>query len=109
MTVQEAINQLKFDIEMTKFDPTTGEHTSFLSEETLLTIEAEELAIEALEKQIPKFVECKEWKGIRNTRYKCPYCGKNVRNDETYCHKCGQAVKFPKLKKVDNRLELDWN
>lgn len=66
-------------------------------------------AIEALEKQIPKFVECKEWKGIRNTRYKCPYCGKNVRNDEKYCHKCGQAIKFPKLKKVDNRLELDWS
>lgn len=96
MTAQEAIKVIE---------------TNFCDECIMTSCEncAQGKAKEALEKQIPKFVECKEWKGTRNTRYKCPYCGKNVRNDETYCHKCGQAVKFPKLKKVDNRLELDWN
>jgi hypothetical protein len=71
--------------------------------------EAINIAIESMEKQIPKFVECKEWRGYRDTRYKCPSCGKNVRNDETYCHKCGQAVKFPKIKVVDNKAKLDWS
>lgn len=67
-----------------------------------------EATVEALEKQNPKFVECKEWKGIRNTRYKCPRCKKFVRNDESYCHKCGQAIMFPGVKQKDGKLELYW-
>ena len=53
----------------------------------------EELSVKAT----PKRVGFDGWKGCRNTRYKCPYCKKNVRNDETYCHKCGQALMFPRI------------
>ena len=53
-------------------------------------------AIEELSaKATPKRVGFAGWKGCRNTRYKCPYCNKNVCNNETYCHKCGQALMFP--------------
>ena len=45
-------------------------------------------AIEELRaKATPKRVGFSGWKGCRDTRYKCPYCNKYVRNDETYCHK----------------------
>lgn len=55
-------------------------------------------AIEELSaKATPKRVGFDGWKGNRNTRYKCPYCNKFVRNDETYCHKCGQALMFPRI------------
>ena len=37
------------------------------------------------------------WDGCRLTRYKCPKCLKYVRNDETYCHKCGQHLLFPRI------------
>ena len=68
-----------------------------------------QLAIQALEKQVAKFVICKDWKGTRNTRYTCPNCNKNVRNDETYCHKCGQRIKFPKIVCENNKCKLDWS
>jgi hypothetical protein len=48
-------------------------------------------------KATPKRVGFAGWKGYRDTRYKCPYCNKYVRNDETYCHKCGQALMFPRI------------
>lgn len=55
-------------------------------------------AIEELSaKAMPKRVGFTGWKGCRDTRYKCPYCNKYVRNDETYCHKCGQALMFPRI------------
>lgn len=55
-------------------------------------------AIEELSaKATPKRVGFVGWKGCRDTRYKCPYCNKYVRNDETYCHKCGQALMFPRI------------
>ena len=55
-------------------------------------------AIEELSaKATPKRVGFAGWKGCRDTRYKCPYCNKYVRNDETYCHKCGQALMFPHI------------
>lgn len=67
-------------------------------------------AIQALEKQTPIFVTCpKGWQGVRDTRYYCPTCGKPTRRYEPYCHNCGQAVKYPKEKVVDNRIELDWS
>lgn len=55
-------------------------------------------AIEELSaKATPKRVGFTGWKGCRDTRYKCPYCNKYVRNDEAYCHKCGQALMFPHI------------
>jgi len=37
------------------------------------------------------------WKGYRYTRYRCPSCKKTVKNDDVYCHKCGQKLMFPQI------------
>jgi hypothetical protein len=37
------------------------------------------------------------WKGHRDTRYKCPNCKKPVRNDDVFCHRCGQKLMFPQI------------
>ena len=37
------------------------------------------------------------WKGHRDTRYKCPNCNKPVRNDDVFCHRCGQKLMFPQI------------
>ena len=90
MLVEDAIKVLK-------------EQPKYLIENNCLVGEVSEivaaldLAISALERDRPKHVEMSEWKGCRNTRYKCPGCGKNARNDETYCHKCGQHIVFPMI------------
>lgn len=42
-----------------------------------------------------------DYKGIRDTRYKCPCCSKYVKNDDIYCHRCGQKIIFPKIKFSD--------
>ena len=90
MTVQEAIGFLKMDIELTKFDPMTGK-SRCLSEDSLMVVEAEKMAIKALEKQIPKkpvktldgslACECGLVLQVKNKR-RCLYC----------CHNCGQAI-----------------
>lgn len=48
-------------------------------------------------KEIPKRVLWTGWKGCRDTRYKCPNCEKPVRNDDAYCHRCGQRLMFPHI------------
>ena len=52
-------------------------------------------------KEIPKRVLWTGWKGYRDTRYKCPNCEKPVRNDDTYCHRCGQRLMFPHISFTD--------
>lgn len=47
MTIQEAINWIRFVIDMTKFNPSTGED-AYLNEDARATIEALEMAIDAL-------------------------------------------------------------
>lgn len=59
-------------------------------------------AIEAVpsaqpEKEIAKRVLWSGWKGTRYTRYKCPNCNKPVKNDDVYCHRCGQKLMFPHI------------
>lgn len=49
------------------------------------------------EKEIPKRVLWSGWKGMRDTRYKCPNCKKPVRNTDIYCHRCGQKLMFPNI------------
>ena len=41
------------------------------------------------------------WKGCRDTRYKCPNCKKPVKNDDIYCHRCGQRLMFPHISFTD--------
>ena len=52
-------------------------------------------------KETPKRVLWSGWKGYRDTRYKCPNCEKPVRNDDTYCHRCGQRLMFPHISFTD--------
>ena len=49
------------------------------------------------EKEIPRRVLWSGWKGIRYTRYKCPNCNKPAKNDDVYCHRCGQKLMFPHI------------
>lgn len=49
------------------------------------------------EKEIPKRVLWSGWKGMRDTRYKCPNCKKPVRNTDICCHRCGQKLMFPNI------------
>ncbi len=49
------------------------------------------------EKETPKRVLWSGWKGMRDTRYKCPNCKKPVRNTDIYCHRCGQKLMFPNI------------
>ena len=46
---------------------------------------------------VKKRVLMKEWLGYRYTRYTCPNCKKFVKNGESFCHKCGQALIFPNI------------
>ena len=71
-----------------------------------------EMAKSALETITPKFVLCpKGFQGIRDTRFYCPTCKSLTRQRENFCHKCGQAVKYPKevFEKENNRWVFDWS
>ena len=66
----------------------------------------------ALERATPKLVTCpKGFQGYRDTRYYCPNCNKPTKQHEDFCHKCGQAVKYPKevYVKSENKIILDWS
>ena len=53
------------------------------------------------EKEKAKRVLWTGWKGYRDTRYKCPNCKKPVKNDDVYCHRCGQRLMFPHISFTD--------
>ena len=53
------------------------------------------------EKETAKRVLWTGWKGYRDTRYKCPNCKKPVKNDDIYCHRCGQKLMFPHISFTD--------
>ena len=53
------------------------------------------------EKEKAKRVMWTGWKGYRDTRYKCPNCKKPVKNDDIYCHRCGQRLMFPHISFTD--------
>lgn len=61
----------------------------------------EKLPAAQFEKEIAKRVLWTGWKGSRDTRYKCPNCKKPVKNDDVYCHRCGQKLMFPHISFTD--------
>lgn len=92
MTEQEAIEQLDFDKKMILFDPTRGEEleleqVKLRNEDNYKTYLADDMAIKALEKQIP-------YKPAPYQQYcgKCR-CGAVFLDKHTkYCGNCGQAL-----------------
>lgn len=80
MTPQEAIGQLRCNVE--------GDYIN------LDDLEAFELAISALEKQIPKKPNIhgfREGREINTISYTCPNCTKHI-GRENFCKHCGQAL-----------------
>lgn len=53
--------------------------------------EALRMAVEALEKQIPKSC-CNRFYGDGSVEYVCPTCESAVNDDQKYCDACGQAL-----------------
>lgn len=85
MTLQEAINALK-QINLKRVHP-------FYDWEEML--EVRDIAINALEKQIPKELKDDGW-------LYCPICGRDVLLDRfNYCPDCGQALDW-------SDTALDW-
>lgn len=83
-----------------------------MTEEWAEQLEICKTAKSAIEKQMPKFVlVSKGFQGVRDTRYYCPFCNSLTRQHEKCCHKCGQAVKYPKevYDKEKNKIVLDWS
>lgn len=58
--------------------------------------------------QDAKFAEApRGYEGEGGTRYFCPNCHKRTSKDYGWCIKCGQKLKFPKIKKnADNKWDL---
>lgn len=94
MTEQEAIEQLKCDMELIIFNPDNGEVISVecLNDLNRATYEADKVAISALEKQIPKkVIET----GNKPYGGKCPCCGEILYTsfmNTNYCHWCGNKL-----------------
>ena len=104
MTEKEAIIQLNFDMEMIRFNPDTGENLTLdqikaLNKENYMTYIADELAINALLKQIPvKIVSVCKSKDVIGGY--CPTCNGTIRIENTFlrsakgqhCTWCGQKL-----------------
>lgn len=93
MTPEEAIKRIKDPKDNTIY---TNEFGVEFSDQY---IEASNMAISALEKQIPKKPMYYHWSGSfvdgvtgKNHGYKCPCCGKGV--DLEYCPCCGQRLSW---------------
>ena len=85
MTYEEAVLILTRDRALCMFNPWTGENVP-VDEDCRMSAEALELAIAALEKQIPKKPYW-EYGGCH-----CKSCGLDVLSDEYFCPLCGQAI-----------------
>ena len=76
-------------------EPTDAHYPSWYAERL------EQLPSAQPPKEVPKRVLWSGWKGCRDTRYKCPNCKKPVKNDDIYCHRCGQKLMFPHISFTD--------
>ena len=106
MTIIEAIQWLKLDKEMAEFDPLTRE-TTHRDNDRKKVAEALAIAIDAMEKRIPKKTDKvmdRTW-GTKEKLDVCPVCGcyipkiyffEDGKNEPckkmSYCEHCGQAI-----------------
>lgn len=93
MTTEEAIKQLEYDKAMCLFNPMTGEEEP-MNEDCRKSAEADELAIEALKKQIPMkpIVTLPNWKKGIPFSVDCPTCGNYLTTKVKRCEECGQLI-----------------
>ena len=93
MTYEEAISILTKDRALCLFKPMTGD-VGPLNEDCRMSAEAMKLAIETLEKQIPKkpIFEREQTSpfGVDDVPY-CPNCKCSL-PEVSYCEECGQAI-----------------
>ena len=94
MTNQEAIERLKQHRKSACSGCVHPQQMGWCEEHCKLP-QALDVAIEALEKQIPKVAHG------RYTDYKCPVCGRRIRSGkgsssygrrDNFCQRCGQAI-----------------
>ena len=83
-------------IEAIMGEPTDAHYPSWYA------AQIEKLPAAQSEKEIAKRVLWTGWKGCGYTRYKCPNCKKPVKNDDIYCHRCGQKLMFPHISFTDH-------
>ena len=86
MTNKEALDSLKFEVY-------EEGHCSYIEQEL-------DLAIQALEKQVPQEITILElpYRGKTRNRYKCPNCDNIFRSYFWFCPWCGQAVTWKSVK-----------
>lgn len=92
MTYEEALKELKHEIDMLPKEPPSdfvvNENVWFKEHEKI--IDAHNKAIESLEKQIPKKPKMDNDNGMYEIEV-CPYCMRKLFPYEHHC-KCGQAI-----------------
>ena len=91
---QAAIDAIR---DMQAFEDDNGQPYLYFYDLMAVFTDEEELPSAQPERDTPKRVLWTGWKGHRYTRYNCPNCKKPVRNDDVYCHRCGQRLMFPKV------------
>lgn len=104
MTEIQAIIQLSFDMEMILFEPSTGEkmtleQVKYINEHNYNSYIADEIAINALKKQIPVMIVGRSVIENAIGGY-CPTCRGTVRIENTFltrargqcCSWCGQKL-----------------
>ena len=94
MTVQEAIEEMKTCNELMLYDFSYGEEIPYelLNESNQKLYDAHVLAIESMEKQIPK--KPIETEHFNCLNYECPICEGGLYYEQEYCDECGQALKW---------------
>jgi hypothetical protein len=94
--IKRAIEALKMENALMKFDPNTGEDypIELQNQDNQDLYKANLIAISALEKQIPKKAKQYNDKSIFIYAgvFYCPSCQENVSMDDVYCCQCGQSL-----------------
>ncbi len=94
--IEKAIETLKMENELMQFNVLTGdiEPIELQNQDNQDLYKANLIAIQALEKQMPKKVKQYNDKSIfiYEGVFYCPSCQENVSMDNVYCCQCGQSL-----------------